>query len=234
MDGHPLILLKHGGPSRKKASLYGKVAQIYFALRGTFLLCAQQYQYRQALLSMRRGDTDRQIAQTRLLGRPKLAQLRQQALERGWLEPDSPLPDEAVLAEAFGKTRRSASTQSPLEPHRQQITEWMAAGVSGPVILAHLQRSHGYTGSYSSVYRMMVSIAGARPAKATVPLAFGPGEAVQVDFGAGPMLHDPASGKVRRTWAFVMTLCFSRHQYLEFVWDQRVATWLGCHRRAFE
>lgn len=192
------------------------------------------YQYRQALLSMRRGDTDRQIAQTRLLGRPKLDQLRQQALERGWLEPDSPLPDDAVLAEAFGKTRRSASTQSPLEPHRQQITEWMAAGVSGPVILAHLQRSHGYTGSYSSVYRMMVSIAGARPAKATVPLAFGPGEAVQVDFGAGPMLHDPASGKVRRTWAFVMTLCFSRHQYLEFVWDQRVATWLGCHRRAFE
>lgn len=31
-----------------------------------------------------------------------------------------------------------------------------------------------------------------------------------------------------------MTLCFSRHQYLEFVWDQTVATWLGCHRRALE
>lgn len=31
-----------------------------------------------------------------------------------------------------------------------------------------------------------------------------------------------------------MTLCFSRHQYVEFVWDQSVATWLGCHRRAFE
>jgi hypothetical protein len=31
-----------------------------------------------------------------------------------------------------------------------------------------------------------------------------------------------------------MTLCFSRHQYIEFVWDQMVATWLGCHRRAFE
>jgi hypothetical protein len=31
-----------------------------------------------------------------------------------------------------------------------------------------------------------------------------------------------------------MTLCFSRHQYVEFVWDQTVATWLGCHRRAFE
>jgi len=38
----------------------------------------------------------------------------------------------------------------------------------------------------------------------------------------------------RRTWAFVMTLAHSRHQYVEFVWDQTVATWLGCHRRAFE
>ncbi|MCX5565676.1 IS21 family transposase [Alcaligenes phenolicus] len=192
------------------------------------------YQYRQALLSMRRGDTDRQIAQTKVLGRPKLAQLREQAVSHGWLEPDAPLPDDAVLAEVFGKTKRASSTQSSLEAHRQRIAEWMQAGVGGPVILSHLQRSHGYTGSYSSVYRMMVSIAGARPAKATIPLAFGPGEAVQVDFGAGPLLHDPASGKVRRAWAFVMTLCFSRHQYLEFVWDQKVATWLGCHRRAFE
>jgi hypothetical protein len=26
-----------------------------------------------------------------------------------------------------------------------------------------------------------------------------------------------------RTWAFVMTLAFSRHQYIEFVWDRTVA-----------
>ena len=81
---------------------------------------------------------------------------------------------------------------------------------------------------------MIVSIRGERLADdATVPLSFAPGEAAQVDFGAGPMLMHP-SGILRRTWAFVMTLCFSRHQYVEFVWDQTVATWLGCHRRAFE
>jgi transposase len=66
-----------------------------------------------------------------------------------------------------------------------------------------------------------------------VRLSFAPGEAAQVDFGAGPFLTDP-NGTVRRTWAFVMTLCFSRHQYLEFVFDQSVPTWLGCNRRAFE
>ena len=31
-----------------------------------------------------------------------------------------------------------------------------------------------------------------------------------------------------------MTLAWSRHAYAEVVTDQKVATWLGCHRRAFE
>jgi transposase len=30
-----------------------------------------------------------------------------------------------------------------------------------------------------------------------------------------------------------MTLCFSRHLYAEVVKDQKVSTWLACHRRAF-
>ena len=31
-----------------------------------------------------------------------------------------------------------------------------------------------------------------------------------------------------------MTLCDSRHAYAEIVWDQKVETWLRCHRNAFE
>jgi hypothetical protein len=54
------------------------------------------------------------------------------------------------------------------------------------------------------------------------------------DFGAGPFLFDPERQQMRRAWAFVMTLCFSRLQYIEFVFDQTVPTWLGLHRRAFE
>ena len=29
-----------------------------------------------------------------------------------------------------------------------------------------------------------------------------------------------------------MILCFSRHQYAEMVADQKISTWLACHRRA--
>ena len=82
--------------------------------------------------------------------------------------------------------------------------------------------------------KAVAAIGAARAPDATVPLVFSPGEAAQVDFGTGPVLLDPAVGEPRRTWCFVMTLAWSRHQYVEFVWDQTVATWLGCHRRAFE
>lgn len=141
-----------------------------------------------------------------------------------------PLPDDAEIAAALGSPRKATSTVSGLEVHRALIASWLEQNVPGTAILAALRREHGYTGSYSSVYRMIVSINTDRPPDATVPLSFAPGEAAQVDFGAGPMLPD-ADGVLRRTWAFVMTLAFSRHQYVEFVWDQTVATWLGCHRR---
>ena len=55
-----------------------------------------------------------------------------------------------------------------------------------------------------------------------------------MDFGAGPALIDADTGKTVSSWFFVMTLCASRHQYAEVVLNQKVGTWLACHRRAFE
>jgi hypothetical protein len=44
-------------------------------------------------------------------------------------------------------------------------------------------------------------------------------------FGAGPVLTDADSGTEARTCFFAMVLCFSRHQYVEFVFDQSAETW---------
>jgi transposase len=192
------------------------------------------YQYRQVLVRMRQGDTDREIARAGLMGRPKAARLRGLAASQGWLEPEAALPEDAAIAAVIGEARRARSTISSVESYRGLIERWAASGVSGVVIHAALAREHGYRGSASSVYRMLTALGASRPPEATVPLTFAPGEAAQVDFGAGPVLLDPAIGAPRRTWCFVMTLCWSRHQYVEFVWDQSVATWRGCHRRAFE
>jgi transposase len=191
------------------------------------------FQYRQVLVRLRQGDTDRQIARSGLMGRRKLAAFRSVCQQHGWLDSTAVPPEDATIAAAVGRARRARSTISTAEPFRELVSRWTSQGVSGVAIHAALCREHGYTGSYSAIYRLIQSL-GEREPDATVPLQFAPAEAAQVDFGAGPILSDTPGARERRTWCFVMTLCFSRHQYLEFVFDQTVATWLGCHRRAFE
>ena len=178
------------------------------------------HHYRQALLRMRQGDSDRDIAAARVMGRPKAAQWRRVATERGWLDPAQPLPDDAAIAAALGSPRKASTTISTLEQHREQLGAWIEQGVSGTAIHAALKRQHGWAGSYSAVRRLVADIRRQLPPETTCRLEFEPGDAAQVDFGAGPTLMHP-DGQPRRTWAFVMTLASSRHQYVEFGWARR-------------
>lgn len=195
----------------------------------------EMYHYRQALVRMRQGDSDRDIARSGLMGRKKAARLREVAVPRGWIDGQAPLPDDVTLADVLkGSAPRPSSCVSPLEPWREQIRRWRENDISGVRIHQVLRERHGYTGSYSSVHRMLCSIDQTQVPEVPLRLTFAPGEAAQVDFGAGPPITDVSSGELFKTWFFVMTLCHSRHQYVEFVRDQTVATWLACHRRAFE
>ena len=184
------------------------------------------YEYRQALMRMRQGDSEREIARSKLMGRSKAARFRELARAQGWLDPERPLPEDAEIAAALGQPKLPVTAQSSIAAYRPLVEQWLAQGVSGVVIHTTLKREHGFGGHYSSVRRLIAQIGREQPPETTVRLSFAPGEAAQVDFGAGPQLVDPATGELRRTWAFVMTLCFSRHQYVEFVWDQSVRTWL--------
>lgn len=192
------------------------------------------YHYRQALVRMRQGDSDRDIARDRLMGRKKLKQVRAVAAQRGWLDSAAPLPDDAMLAAAFAETPRASTCVSTLAPLRDTISAWFQAGLQGTTIHTALQRNHGYAGSYSAVRRLLQGLASEVEPEATSRLDFAPGEAAQVDFGRGPDFVDVHTGEVIKSWFFVMTLAWSRHQYAEFVLDQTVETWLACHRRAFE
>ena len=193
----------------------------------------EMFEYRQVLTRMRLGDTDRAIARAGLMGRRKAARLRERAEAAGWLSSDAVLPEDAVLARELGPRTVKVSSVSLAEPFRNTITTWWREGVQGTTIYAALVRRHGFGGSYSSVRRFLASLDAAHP-RATTVLEFEPGEAAQLDFGKGPDILDPRTGELVSTWFFVMTLAWSRHAYAEFVTDQKVATWLGCHRRAFE
>lgn len=192
------------------------------------------FQFRQVLVRMRQGDSDRDMARDGLMGRKKLKQVRATAAAQGWLVAGTALPDDAALAAVWGAVPRAATCVSTLEPLRETVAKWFADGLQGTTIHAALKRRHGYTGSYSAVRRMLRGMAAEVPVAATSRLDFSPGEAAQVDFGRGPDFVDVLTGVLLKTWFFVMTLAWSRHQFALLVLDQTVETWLRCHRLAFE
>ena len=193
----------------------------------------EMHQYRQAIFRMRMGESDRSIAKSGLMGRTKSARVREVALHNNWLQSEEAIPQDDVLARVFEEKPKRACQESLILPYKPQVEEWRRNGVCGTTIYRSLVRNQGFTGSYSSVRRFLQKLDKKNP-KATCILDFEPGEASQVDFGTGPVITDVFTGEIFKTWFFVMTLCFSRHQYAEIVLDQSVATWLGCHRRALE
>jgi transposase len=60
-----------------------------------------------------------------------------------------------------------------------------------------------------------------------------PGEEAQVDYGEGPMVRDPRTGKYRRTRLFVLTLGYSRKSVRLLVWRSSTHTWAELHEQAF-
>ena len=197
----------------------------------------EMYQYRQIIMHMRQGQSNRVLARMKLAGRKKLRDIRTIADAQGWLDPNNALPNEALLAETFEPTtpKTHPAQISQAAAFETEIRAWLRQGFTSIVIYHTLVRKYEFRGSYDCVQRYAYRIKQeGRALEASCVLEFAPGEAAQVDFGKGLDLINKLTGEIRPTWIFVMTLCFSRHQYAEIIHHQDVETWLGCHRRAFE
>jgi len=138
---------------------------------------------------------------------------------------------EQLVRGTFPETR-PPQNMSSVEPYREVVTQLRKEGVEMTAVLERL-RERGYQGGYSSVRRFVHDLESTAP-EVYVRVERSPGEEVQADFGSAGLLQDPQSGEYRPAWAFVMTLSWSRHQYVEFVFDQKLSTWLLLHRHAFE
>jgi transposase len=115
--------------------------------------------------------------------------------------------------------------------YREAITEKLDAGLTVQRIWQDLVEEYGYGASYESVKRFVRTIAPTRRAVGVFHCA--PGAEAQVDFFRGAPTLEAATGEWRRPWVFRMTLGHSRHGYEEAVWDQKLATLLRLHERAF-
>jgi len=92
---------------------------------------------------------------------------------------------------------------------------------------------HGFVGRYASVKRFVAKVRGTTAPEARVVITTAPGEEAQVDYGEGPMVRDPATGKHRRTRLFVLTLGHSRKSVRLLTWRSSTQIWAELHERAF-
>ena len=187
---------------------------------------------REIIHRLRSGNSKRQIARDLQVNWRTVKKYASWAKAEDLLTGELPPPEELQkrFAAAFPKTS-PPQNQSSVAAYQEHVIQLRKEGVEIAAILQRLQE-RGYEGSYSSLHRFVRKLEPLTP-DVTVRVERKPGEEVQVDFGYAGRMLDPETGTERRAWAFVMTLSWSRHQYVEFVFDQKVETWLRCHRNAF-
>lgn len=149
-------------------------------------------------------------------------------------------PEGAIRGEGEAKAAievspaRNAGQSSLCEVHRAQIAASVDKGVCAKVIWEELD---GFTGGYSSVKRFVRQLkaeARASSAAAVVgQIRTGPGKEAQVDYGQGPMVRHPGTGKFVRTRLFVMTLGWSRKAVYLLTLSSSSAAWCDLHEQAF-
>ncbi len=116
-----------------------------------------------------------------------------------------------------------------LDNHGSLITELMEKDLS--IVRIHEElRASGVDVGYGTVRACVENIKGKD--KICVRFHTKPGEEAQVDFGYVGLRLD-SCGIKRKAWVFNMRLSYSRLDYYEVVFDQRVETFIKCHINAF-
>src|SRR5437899_8028310 len=126
-----------------------------------------------------------------------------------------------------------APTASACAPYRELIELALARGRNAMAIWRDLVDDHGFPAQYASVRRFVVTLRGPRAPEAHQVIVTPPGEEGQVDYGDGPMVRHPATGKYRRTRLFLLTLGYSRKSVRLLTRQSSTRLWAELHERAF-
>ncbi len=167
--------------------------------------------------------------------------VRRRGGRRGQWPPPNPAttdmvstdPVDAAVAHAVPILPGRAPTASVCEPYRELILEAILRGRNATAIWQDLVDQHGFAGRYASVRRYVRRVRGDTTPEPSGIIETVAGEEAQVDYGEGPMVRDPTSGKYRRTRLFVMTLGFSRKSVRLLTWRSSSQIWAELHEQAF-
>ena len=126
-----------------------------------------------------------------------------------------------------------AWSASACEPYREFIEAELAKGRNAMAIWQDLVDGHSFSEKYASVKRFVRKLRGSSTPEARVVIETAPGEEAQVDYGTGPMVRDPKTGRYRRTRLFVLTLGYSRKSVRLLVFRSSARVWAELHEQAF-
>jgi transposase len=130
-----------------------------------------------------------------------------------------------------GPVGRRSSCSS--DAYREWIELELSRGRNATGIFQDLVDQHGFTGSYESVKRFVRKLRGPVSPEARAIIETRPGEECQVDYGTGPMVRDPDTGKYRRPRLFVLTLGCSRKCVRLLAFRSSARVWAELHEKAF-
>jgi transposase len=132
-----------------------------------------------------------------------------------------------------GHPKVRSLSPSTREPYREQVELGLHRGRNAMAIWQDLVSDHGFAGGDEAVQRFVRKVRGPQRSEAAGIIVTAPGEEAQVDYGSGPMVRDPHSGKYRRTRLFVLTLGYSRKSVRLLAWRSSARIWAELHEKAF-
>jgi transposase len=186
------------------------------------------------LRRVRRGETKAAIRRVTGHTRKTVRRYIERARELGWDPVSGAEPDEALALKvarslkSVGRESAAGESEARLAAHRERIRQWLVPEDASRGL--RLKKVHELLGRqglevpYSSLHRFAVKHCGFHERqRITVRVAeVEPGELAEVDFGRLGLVPDPASGRQRVLHALIVTLVYSRHQYVHVTTSQQL------------
>ena len=137
---------------------------------------------------------------------------------------------QVIRAGQTRKYERKKIKRRLIEPYETWIKQRFEELEGNATLLYQELKEKGYTGGYTIVRETVQPLRATLFKKATLRFETGPGVQAQVDWGSKTV---SVNGQARRLHIFVMTMGYSRAQYIEFTDNEKLGTFLRCHENAF-
>lgn len=184
---------------------------------------------REVLRRWAAGHSTRHIARETGAGRNTVKRYIEAAAEVGLMPADANALTDEIVHQVAQRVQARALPECSEEwasvaTHKARIEQWLEA--KRPLRLSKIHtllvRDHGLDASYDTLRRYARQELGWHKKESTVRLDDPPpGQEAQVDFGKMGLMHDAVTGRMRTLWALIVTLSFSRYQ---FVWPTFLQT----------